>query len=239
MTTEVDPVCAPTGPTPADGTANLDMDLSTAVDFSWSDCASGETSSFKFYLGTDPNNPTFRGSRTAPTATFSVSLAYDTTYYWQVVAVGQSGAEAPSAVWSVTTFPYDLSISGAGLSNATLEIGELFTVSVSVSNAGATAPSTTLRYYRSSDEIVSATDIELASDPIPALGGGTSSNQIAQVFMPAEGVFWIGACVDPPAGEAGTSNNCSPGVASPSEPPPPMIPCRSSPSRSPRIIPNR
>ena len=141
-----------------------------------------------------------------------MSLAYDTTYYWRVVAVGQSGAEAPSAVWSVTTFPYDLSISGAGLSNATLEIGELFTVSVSVSNVGATAPSTTLRYYRSSDEIVSATDIELANDPIPALGGGTSSNQIAQVFMPAEGVFWIGACVDPPAGEAGTSNNCSPGV---------------------------
>jgi len=72
---------------------------------------------------------------------------------------------------------------------------------------------TTLRYYRSSDSTITTSDTAVGTDPIGALAGSATDRQsIGQRAPEAPGTYYYGACVDPVAGEADTTNNCSSGV---------------------------
>ena len=72
---------------------------------------------------------------------------------------------------------------------------------------------TTLRYYRSADSTITTSDTAVGTDPIGALAGSATDRQsIGQRAPEAPGTYYYGACVDPVAGEADTTNNCSSGV---------------------------
>jgi hypothetical protein len=93
--------------------------------------------------------------------------------------------------------------------------GAAFTANATANNNGngSSNVSTTLRYYRSTDSTITTADTQLATDPIGALGAGSSSAQNAALTAPAaDGNYWIGACVDAVAGESSTTDQCSAGV---------------------------
>ena len=93
--------------------------------------------------------------------------------------------------------------------------GETLTVSATVTNAGDTASeATTLRYYRSTDADITASDTEVGTDAVGALAAdGTSEQSIDLISPQSLGVqFYYGTCVDVVADESRTVNNCSRGV---------------------------
>lgn len=66
---------------------------------SWQGGGGGATS-YDLYFGTDPV-PAFVGNFSA--TSYAPTLAYGTTYYWNVVARNEHGAAAPTATWSFRT----------------------------------------------------------------------------------------------------------------------------------------
>ena len=90
-------------------------------------------------------------------------------------------------------------------------VGETFTLGVVVRNAcDGAADARTLRYYRSTDSTISASDEEIGTDEVGSLGVGESSEQSIEVTVEDDGTYSYGACVDAGAGESDTANNCSP-----------------------------
>lgn len=85
---------APSEPDPADLAQNVSID----TDLNWAD-ASGATS-YDVYFGT-ANPPPFVDNTVVSNWPLD-TLAYDTTYYWQVVAKNDAGATA-GPVWQFTT----------------------------------------------------------------------------------------------------------------------------------------
>ena len=89
-----------------------------------------------------------------------------------------------------------------------------FTLSATVRNQG-TGPSgsTTVRYYRSSDSVISTSDTEVETISLEALTAGGSVTASTLVRAPSSnGTYYYGACVDAVSGESDTGNNCSAGV---------------------------
>ena len=108
----------------------------------------------------------------------------------------------------------DLTVQPVSLNDTSLNPGQSFTISTSVSNQGsANANSTTLRYYRSNDASITTDDIQIATDAVAALAANGNSAESANVSAPnATGQYWIGACVDTVTNESNIANNCSSGV---------------------------
>jgi uncharacterized delta-60 repeat protein len=77
---------------------------------SWSggDPDANDSVVYDIYFGTDPNPPLVQ-SNLETTYFVSSALNYSTTYYWQIVARDQEGAESSSPVWSFTTRSYSAS----------------------------------------------------------------------------------------------------------------------------------
>lgn len=115
---------------------------------------------------------------------------------------------------SVLSAPSDLTVPAASVSDSTLRPGEAFTVQATVRNEGqGPSDSTTLRYYRSTNSIISASDTQIGTDAIPALNAGSQWVASDPDAAPgSEGTWWVGACVDSVPREANTGNNCSSGV---------------------------
>ena len=89
-----------------------------------------------------------------------------------------------------------------------------FTLSATVTNAGdgESAP-TTLRYYRSTDAMITTSDTELGTDSVGALApSGSSDQSIDLTAASTAGTYYYGACVDSVTGESDTSDNCSASV---------------------------
>ncbi len=109
----------------------------------------------------------------------------------------------------------DLVADAASVSDASLTTGESFTLSATVRNQGnASAGSTTLRYYRSSNTTISDSDTEVGTDAVGALNAsGTSAESIGLNAPSSAGTYYYGACVDAVSGESNTGNNCSSGVS--------------------------
>ncbi|GAB1468541.1 hypothetical protein MASR2M64_12730 [Candidatus Cloacimonadota bacterium] len=63
----------------------------------------GVASSYKVYLDTNPDPTTLVGTVTGMSYTFATALAYNTTYYWKVIASNSAGDAEASAVRSFTT----------------------------------------------------------------------------------------------------------------------------------------
>ena len=71
-----------------------------------------------------------------------------------------------------------------------------------------------MRYYRSSDAIISTGDIEVGTGAVSGLSASATSSGMIGVTAPSTaGTYYYGACVDPVSGESDTGNNCSSAVS--------------------------
>ena len=93
----------------------------------------------------------------------------------------------------------DLVVQTPSVSDASLVAGESFTLSAVVRNEGdETSATTTLRYYRSSDATISASDTQVGTDTVSALSASGASDESISLTDPATaGTYYYGACVDP------------------------------------------
>ena len=101
--------------------------------------------------------------------------------------------------------------------------GQAFELSVTIENVGAKASgATTLRWYKSPDASISASDEPVGTDAVSRLDVGERATELIELTAPASvGDWYYGACVDSVSGEDETGNNCSAGVrVVVSEPPP-------------------
>ena len=92
---------------------------------------------------------------------------------------------------------------------------QAFTVGARVRNNGtADAVATTLRWRRSSDATITASDTEVGTSAVDVLSAfSDSSSESVQVTAPsAAGTYYYGACVDAVSDESDTTNNCSSSV---------------------------
>ena len=147
------------------------------------------------------------------------------TYYYGV-CVNTVAAEADtthncSSATAITVKGADLMIFDAPqLSKTTLKSGETFQINTRVWNRGRIpSPQTTLRYYRSEDEILSLDDTEVASDTVPPLSGrGAHPSRrradLSKTLTAPEtsGTYAYIVCVDATPGDTDTINNCSQGI---------------------------
>ncbi len=108
----------------------------------------------------------------------------------------------------------DLIVESPSVSDNTLTIGQSFTLSATVRNQGTgSSAATTLRYYRSSNATISASDTEVGTDSVNGLSAsGTSAESISLNAPSSAGTYYYGACVASVSGESNTGNNCSTGV---------------------------
>ena len=137
-------------------------------------------------------------SATSGTGTFSCNDGTSGSSSWRLVEILASGAP-------------DLMIQTPSVSDSSPNAGESFTLSATVRNQGnGLSASTTLRYYRSTDATISASDTEVGTDAVGALvASGSSAQSVALTAPAAAGTYYYGACVDPVSGESDTRNNCS------------------------------
>ncbi|MCY3811484.1 MAG: hypothetical protein OXH15_06790 [Gammaproteobacteria bacterium] len=154
-------------------------------------------------------------------ATISVQVpdTAGTVYYGACVdaVAGESDtANNCSAAVSVDVQPQrpDLAV-GASVDDASPQAETAITISATVTNAGtADAAATTLTYYRSADDTISAADTALDTDAVSVLAPSGTSQQSASVTVPsATGIVYYGACVGAVASESATANNCSAAVS--------------------------
>ena len=118
----------------------------------------------------------------------------------------------------------DLVVASPSVSDSGPATGASFTLSATVRNDGnGDAAATTLRYYRSSDSAITASDTEVGTDAVAALTpSGTGSESVDLTAPSSAGRYYYGACVDAVASESDTTNNCSGSVqVDVTEPPPP------------------
>ena len=109
----------------------------------------------------------------------------------------------------------DLVVETLSVSDGTPDSGETFTLSAMVRNRGdGDAEATTLRYYRSTNANISASDLEVGTVRVDALSASGSGDESIALAAPSEaGTYYYGACVDPVADESDIANNCSAAVA--------------------------
>jgi hypothetical protein len=100
------------------------------------------------------------------------------------------------------------------VTNPSPETGEPITFKATVRNQGAgpSSSATTLRYFRSIDNIISTKDVAIGTDAVPILSSGGSSSEDITGAINTAGTYWLGACVDSVTGESQTNNQCSVGV---------------------------
>ena len=106
----------------------------------------------------------------------------------------------------------DLIVESPAVSDGDLESGERFTFNATVRNRGDgdASSSTTLRYFRSADASISATDTEVGTDTVRSLDRSETSDESIALNAPADpGTYFYGACVDALSDESDTRNNCS------------------------------
>jgi len=108
----------------------------------------------------------------------------------------------------------DLVVEWASVSDASVVPASEFEFHATVRNRGkAQSASSRLRYYRSSDAEISSSDVELASEPVPSLAGGSDQDVARTLNAPSgDGAYYFGVCADPVAEELDAGNNCSGGL---------------------------
>ena len=108
----------------------------------------------------------------------------------------------------------DLVVGAPSVTEWELDVGETFTLSATVTNDGDEASAaTTLRYYRSTDELIKTSDTEVDTDEVEELAAAGTSDESVDLTAPSTaGIYYYGACVDSVTGESDTTNNCSESV---------------------------
>ena len=108
----------------------------------------------------------------------------------------------------------DLVVESPSVSDESPAPGGAFALSMVVRNQGdGASASTTLRYYRSTNTIITARDTEVGTDAVGAITADGSSAQSIELTAPTDAdTYHYGACVDDVASESDVENNCSAGV---------------------------
>ena len=181
----------------------------------------------RYYLSTDATITTGDTevdtdyvTRLDPSATSDESARIEApssegTYYYgacvdAVSGESDTGNNCSSAI-TITVLGSDLVVESPTVSESSLGPGASFTLSATVRNQGeGAAPSTTLRYYLSTDETITTGDTEIETSYVSSLDPSETSDKRAYLEAPSsEGTYYYGACVDAATGESDTSNNCS------------------------------
>ena len=108
----------------------------------------------------------------------------------------------------------NLEVASPSVSDSGPAAETMFTLSATVRNEGDEASdTTTMRFYRSTDEIITTSDTEVDTSAVAGLAASGSSSLSVDVSAPSTpGTYYYGACVDAVAGESDTADNCSPSV---------------------------
>ena len=137
------------------------------------------------------------------------------TYYYGacVDAVsGESDTTNNCSTALTVKFGPDLVVNWPTVSNSSPTAGESLTLRTSVRNRGnMSSASTTLRYIRSADSTITASDTEVGTDQVSnrSAGGAVPVQSVVLTAPSDPGTYYYGACVDSVTGEIDTQNNCS------------------------------
>ena len=118
-------------------------------------------------------------------------------------------------VVETTPDPPDMSAHSPSVDDATLTPGQSFRLWVGYSNQGGPATgSTTLTYYRSSNQTISTSDNDVDTATITNLAASDTGRMGVTLTAPdTAGTYYYGGCIKKLSDETNTSNNCSsPGV---------------------------
>ncbi len=148
----------------------------------------------------------FKIEREVEAGTYYVRVrgyAFSTGAYELRVSTSGGGSSSP-----------DLVVQSPSVDDTSLTAGQSFTFRITVRNRGdGRSASTTLRYYRSSNSTISASDTQVGTDAVGALAAsGSSAESISLTAPSSAGTYYYGACVDSVLRESSTGNNCSQGV---------------------------
>ena len=109
----------------------------------------------------------------------------------------------------------DLVVAAPSVTDSRPTAGAPFTLSATVRNDGNgdASATTTLRYYLSTDAVITTDDTAVGTGAVAALATAESAAAAVDLTAPATpGTHYYGACVDPVTDESDTTNNCSPAV---------------------------
>ena len=137
-----------------------------------------------------------------------MSLGYDADGY----LFNLSRARPPASAAEVAA--PDLVVEAPSVDDDAPVAGGSFVLSTTVRNrGGADTEATILRYHRSTNAHISASDTQVATDRVGALSASGSGDESVTLTAPPAGTYYYGACVDAVPGESDTANNCSSSVA--------------------------
>ena len=115
---------------------------------------------------------------------------------------------------AIRVLPADLVAESFSSSKIAIQSGEEINLTAVVRNNGTgSSKATRLTYYRSDDNIITASDDALGENEIVELTAGSSSNENLIIAGHSVGTKYYGACVASVAGETTTDNNCSGSIA--------------------------
>ena len=117
------------------------------------------------------------------------------TYYYGACVTGGTCTSGEMVVVSVPSPRLELSIS---VNDSTPFTGQNITLSVTARNTGGeTTDATTIRYYRSTNSVISPSDTSLGTDTVVSLSAGDSSpNSLVTTVPSSAGTYYYGACIN-------------------------------------------
>ena len=142
------------------------------------------------------------------------------TYYYgacvePVPGESDPGNNCSDAVTVMVVERPDLVVQSPTVSSKSPDARTPFTLSATVRNQGiGESEPTRLVYYRSSDAIISTSNIQVGTNLVDAVAPSGSLPFSIELDAPRDaGTYYYGACVEPVPGESNTDNNCSDAVA--------------------------
>ena len=166
-------------------------------------------------VGTDPVSSLLVNTTSSETLSTTAPNTTGTYYYGACVDNAANEVDVTNncstATAIVVSDPPDLEVPTFSVNNATPTPGQSITLSATVRNSGdLSSSSTTLRYYRSTNNVISASDTFLGTDTVSSLSANATSSETLSTTAPSTiGTYYYGACVDTVTNEVATSNNCS------------------------------
>ena len=171
-------------------------------------------------VGTDPVSALSASRTSAESISLRAPSSAGTYYYGACVGSvsdeSDTGNNCSSSV-TVTVGAPDLVVGTPRANPSNPTAGASFYLSVTVENQGnGRAAGTTLRFYRSTDATISASDTDVGSHavpPLPVTGGFGGYVANTNLTAPSNaGTYYYGACVESVSDETDTGNNCSSAV---------------------------
>ena len=192
--------------------SNTGRGSSTASTLRWYRSTDSTITTADTQVGTNVLSSLEAGGRITETISITVPNTSGTYYYGvcvdRVTGEIETNNNCSSAVRLVVTPAPDLIVTNMMVSATSADTSGPITLTATVSNRGIRiSDSTTLRWYRSSDGIITTNDTEVGTSSLSSLGVG-GSRTISITITNNIGTYH-GACVDSVTNEINTNNNCS------------------------------